>query len=130
MNDALRARYVAVLDYWLGPPGRSVDRQVAETPIAGFTHAVVFDASVCIEGAKLWSGDLDLTENEANLAAASEDTSKEIYVLPAAEDCGRYDEPFLESHAVYWVNPGGGTGYSRRFVGGPDGRLAVRATDA
>ena len=115
-----------MVDYYLGLPGRWVDPKVAEAVVDGFTHAVVLNASVCIEAGRLWSGDLDLTEEEGNLAALAEDARQTIYILHGDDDCGIYHPDFLEARAVYWVNPTGGEGYSSGLVSGPGGRLAFR----
>jgi hypothetical protein len=126
MDDALRARYAVLVDYYLGLPGRRVEAKVAEVVVDGFTHAVVFNASVCIEGGRLWSGDVDLTEEGAKLAALAEDAWQTIYILHGDDDWGTYDPAFLEGRAVYWINSTGGEGYSSALVLGPDGRMAFR----
>lgn len=126
MDDALRAGYAPALDHWLGPPGRRVDPTVAGKVIEGYTHAVVFNASVWSDHGELWSGDIDLTEDEAKLQALAEDTQQTIYVLGADEEPRSDDPASLEARAIYWVNPTGGTGYSSDVTLRPDLRLAIR----
>lgn len=71
-------------------------------------NLVIFNSNVCVEGGKIWYGDLDVTLNYDALSTLSKETGKTVYVLTEMD--GRFEneeKPRINSAVVKFFPEGG-----------------------
>lgn len=101
-------------ELFLGPLGRMISASKTGYRKRHPDHAAIFNANVCISAGKIWYGDLDLTCDEARIAALARSLSETVFVLYERDGRFRNERsPLLES-AVYRVDRNGISAYDER----------------
>jgi hypothetical protein len=127
MNDDRAVQCQAVLAATLGPPGRMITPSKSAYRDSHPDHLVVFNANICLTGAKVWHGDLDLTADEPALLDLAARTGAIADVLYEHDARFRSETNPRIERAVYSVTP---TGHTRvdvsRVERRADGRVYER----
>lgn len=64
-------------------------------------NLVVFNANVCVDGKKVWYGDIDVTKSINDLRALAKELKREVYVLNEMD--GRFDhedDPLINNYVI------------------------------
>lgn len=100
------ASHDQIAEVVLGPCGRMIASTKTGYGQAHPGHVAIFNANVCIDGRKVWYGDLDLTREEPRLHELAARVEAAVHVL--FERDARFahqDEPLL-GEAIYWIELG------------------------
>jgi hypothetical protein len=129
VNEELAQRHALTLGEILGPPGRLISYSKSGYRTRHPDHVAVFNGNLCLEGGKVWHGDLDLTVDEPMLVGLARIIGTTVYVL--WERDGRFDhedKPLLRE-AVYSVAPSGQPWFEQKWMSrAVDGSLRRRRT--
>jgi hypothetical protein len=127
MDDEHASRYAAAINATLGPAGRMISASKSAYRDEHPDHLVVFNANLCLAGAKVWFGDVDLTLDEPDLLKLAAQVGEITDLLSEYDGRFQYEDAPMLEHAVYSVTP---TGHTRvdatRYERRTDGRLYTR----
>lgn len=93
----------------LGYPGRMISGSKSQYREIYPDNLPIFNANICVEGGKIWWGDLDLVTDKVKLSQLAQNLGETIYVL--FEHDGRFEnekKPKLEKAIVEFDSDGKG----------------------
>lgn len=116
VNQGLADRYRSAIEACLGEPGRLIGLSKSGYRDGHPLHLAVFNANVCLEGGKVWWGDLDLTIDETRLADLAAQTGLTTYVLSESDGRFSYEDAPQLGRAVYSVTASGLTSFDHTHI--------------
>jgi hypothetical protein len=105
-----------IVEELLGHRGRMIASTKSGYGAAHPDHVALFNANVCVDGRKVWYGDLDLTRDEPRLRELAARVGEAVHVLYERDARFAHEEEPLLSDAIYWIEPGEEPGFDELLV--------------